>query len=114
MLTGNGTLQVQLAGTEVEVGPLGFLQPNPRVAELAYRDLVAAPSGAALGGELAYDLYAGAGITTALLAVADPIKETAREAIEAVRRSGLRIVVLTGDGRATDGRPFCGSASRDR
>lgn len=51
----------------VEVGPLGFLQPSPRVAELAYLDLVADEHGAARSGALAFDLYAGAGVTTALL-----------------------------------------------
>jgi P-type Cu+ transporter len=33
--------------------------------------------------------------------VADPIKESAREAIEALHKNGLRIVMLTGDHRAT-------------
>ena len=35
------------------------------------------------------------------LAVADPIKASTREAIEQLRRAGLRIVVLTGDNRRT-------------
>jgi 23S rRNA (uracil1939-C5)-methyltransferase len=62
LLRGAATLEVELCGERVTVGPLGFLQPNPRVAELAYRDLVA--DGA---GDVAFDLYAGAGVTTALL-----------------------------------------------
>jgi len=37
----------------------------------------------------------------ALIAVEDPIKETTAEAIESMRRGGLRIVVLTGDAEAT-------------
>jgi Cu+-exporting ATPase len=36
-----------------------------------------------------------------LLAVADPIKASAREAIAALRAEGLRIVMLTGDSRGT-------------
>ena len=36
-----------------------------------------------------------------LLGVADPIKATAKEAVAALHRSGLRIVMLTGDHRAT-------------
>jgi P-type Cu+ transporter len=36
-----------------------------------------------------------------LLAVADPIKEGAREAIEALGRDGVKVVMLTGDSRAT-------------
>ncbi len=36
-----------------------------------------------------------------LLAVADPVKESARNAITDLRAEGLRIVMLTGDGRGT-------------
>ncbi|MES2443413.1 MAG: heavy metal translocating P-type ATPase [Pseudomonadota bacterium] len=36
-----------------------------------------------------------------LLAVADPLKESARDAIAELHRSGLRIVMLTGDSRGT-------------
>ncbi|MEZ4448712.1 MAG: hypothetical protein R3B09_04465 [Nannocystaceae bacterium] len=67
ILRGAGAIEVALAGVRVRVGPLGFLQPNPAVAELAYRDLVRGPTGDPLGGALAYDLYAGAGVTTGLL-----------------------------------------------
>jgi P-type Cu+ transporter len=41
------------------------------------------------------DVAAGA------IAVADPIKETSREAIAALRRAGLDVVMLTGDNRRT-------------
>lgn len=66
-LRGKSVLSVSLAGVPVEVGPLGFLQPNPRVAERAYRDLLADEHGEPHRGALAFDLYAGAGVTTALL-----------------------------------------------
>ena len=36
-----------------------------------------------------------------LLAIADPIKPTAQQAIEALRREGVRIIMLTGDNRTT-------------
>ncbi|HEX2151422.1 MAG TPA: HAD-IC family P-type ATPase, partial [Stellaceae bacterium] len=36
-----------------------------------------------------------------LLAVADPIKESTREALAALREEGIRLVMLTGDSRAT-------------
>lgn len=62
---GRGEVSIELLGERVEVGALGFVQPNPAVAELAYRSLLA-PS-AALGHSLAFDLYAGAGITTRAL-----------------------------------------------
>lgn len=66
-LRGRPTLSISLAGVAVDTGPLDFLQPNPALAELAYLDLVADPTGQPLAGELAFDLYAGTGVTTALL-----------------------------------------------
>jgi Cu+-exporting ATPase len=41
------------------------------------------------------------GQAAGLLGVADPIKQTAREAIPRLHREGLRIVMLTGDSRTT-------------
>ena len=41
------------------------------------------------------------GKASGLLGVADPIKETTREAIELLRKDGVRIVVVTGDNRTT-------------
>jgi 23S rRNA (uracil1939-C5)-methyltransferase len=70
IVAGLSSLPLTLAGVAIEIGPLGFLQPNPRVAELAYRDLVGPPPGSAEpapSGALAFDLYAGAGVTTSLL-----------------------------------------------
>ncbi len=61
-LCGVRALTVTICGVPVRVGPLGFLQPNPSVAARAYPDLVGARRGA-----LAFDLYAGAGVTTHLL-----------------------------------------------
>jgi Cu+-exporting ATPase len=37
----------------------------------------------------------------AALGIADPVRPTSREAVEAVRRLGLEVVMLTGDARAT-------------
>ncbi|MEO8077208.1 MAG: copper-translocating P-type ATPase, partial [Acidobacteriota bacterium] len=36
-----------------------------------------------------------------LLAIADPVKPSSREALDALRREGLRVVMVTGDNRAT-------------
>ena len=44
---------------------------------------------------------ADGGRLAGLIAVADPIKPTTDEALRALRRDGLRIVMLTGDSRAT-------------
>lgn len=66
LLWGEREVSLSLLGQQVEVGALGFLQPNPAVAEAAYRHLVAHDD-AARARELAFDLYAGAGITTRAL-----------------------------------------------
>ena len=41
------------------------------------------------------------GKPAALLAVADPIKKTTRQAIDALHRQGMKVVMLTGDNRTT-------------
>jgi Cu+-exporting ATPase len=45
--------------------------------------------------------FAVNGIAAGIAAVADPIKESTQEAIAALKRSGVRIVMLTGDSRTT-------------
>jgi len=67
-LRGRQTLDIELCGMPVYVGPQGFLQPNPQAAALAYLDLVRVPAGGHPKGRVALDLYAGAGVTTGLLA----------------------------------------------
>ena len=50
-----------------------------------------------------------------LVAVADPIKGTTADAVEALRQAGLRIVMLTGDNRTTADavrKSFIGAAGR--
>jgi Cu+-exporting ATPase len=41
------------------------------------------------------------GKTVGLLGTADPIKESSKEAIDLLHKEGIKIVMLTGDGRAT-------------
>lgn len=67
VLSGRDTLQISVGSREVAVGPLDFLQPNPRAAKLAYRDLLGTADAKPLGGQLVLDLYAGSGATTAML-----------------------------------------------
>jgi len=45
--------------------------------------------------------FAVNGIAAGIAAVADPIKDSTREAIAALKRSGVRVVMLTGDSRGT-------------
>lgn len=41
------------------------------------------------------------GKAAGLLAIADPVKETARQAIKVLRHAGIRVVMLTGDNKTT-------------
>ena len=66
-LRGRQTITVDIAGIHQTVGPLGFLQPNPSAAGLAILDLTRMPAGGVLRGQHALDLYAGSGVSTALL-----------------------------------------------
>lgn len=68
LLRGASSLDVAVEGEHHVATPLGFLQPNPAVASRAQRDLVSDQHGAARGGRLAFDLYAGAGHVSRLLA----------------------------------------------
>jgi 23S rRNA (uracil1939-C5)-methyltransferase len=63
LLCGSAELGLTLLGVELPLGALGFLQPNPEVAERAYAALVDLHDFAG-ARELAFDLYAGAGATT--------------------------------------------------
>lgn len=65
LLHGQREVSIQLLGERVDVGALGFVQPNPAVAEAAYRALLR--TDANVGRALAFDLYAGAGLTTRAL-----------------------------------------------
>ncbi|WP_108051850.1 heavy metal translocating P-type ATPase [Bosea sp. 124] len=57
---------------------------------------------AQLGDQGRSPLYAAIdGRLAAVLAVADPLKETSLEALEALRALGIRIVMITGDNRRT-------------
>ena len=41
------------------------------------------------------------GKAAGLIAIADPVKSSTREAVAALKRSGLRLIMLTGDNRST-------------
>ncbi len=61
-----------------------------------------ATSGAALARQGKTPLYAAIdGQLVAVIAVADPLKEGSREAVEALHALGLEVAMLTGDNRAT-------------
>jgi Cu+-exporting ATPase len=85
-----------VGGTPVEVGADRFM------AQLGLDVGPFADAARRLAEEGKSPLYASVGgQLAAVLAVADPIKETTPEAIEALHREGLRVAMITGDNRAT-------------
>ena len=57
---------------------------------------------AALAGQAKTPMYVAIdGALAALVAVADPIKPTSREAIASLRSMGIDVVMLTGDNQRT-------------
>jgi Cu+-exporting ATPase len=94
-VTGQGVLG-EIGGRKVAVGSRRFMESHvavpPSLAEKAD----------ALRGQGKTALYAAIdGRTAAVIAVADPIKETTPEAIKALQAEGVRVVMLSGDSRKT-------------
>ena len=93
-ITGQGVVGV-VAGHEVAVGNRALLGEG--------NDVAALDAAAATLREQAQTaiLVAIDGVATAAIGVADPIKAGAADAIRALHGAGLRVVMLTGDNRAT-------------
>jgi Cu+-exporting ATPase len=85
-----------VAGRQVALGNLAMMQ----AAGIAASDLSAAAD--AIGGDGATLIFAALdGKGCGVIAVADPVRPTARDAVRALKRAGVRVVMLTGDNRAT-------------
>ncbi len=67
LLHGQRELTLELLGQRVELGALGFVQPNPEQAAGVYQALAELDTFQG-GRALAFDLYAGAGVTAGVLA----------------------------------------------
>jgi len=94
-VTGRGAVGV-IAGSAVAVGNAALMadyavDPAPLAADVAQ-----------LAAEGKTPMYVSIdGVLTAVVAVADPIKDTSREAIRRFHAIGLEVVMLTGDNRRT-------------
>jgi Cu+-exporting ATPase len=94
-ITGKGVIG-RVEGHEVAVGNAALLAAKKIGAE----DLLNRTDELHHQGQTVM-LVAIDGKSAGLIAVADPIKGSARQAVESLKRSGLRLVMLTGDNRAT-------------
>jgi P-type Cu+ transporter len=89
-------ISAQVGSRKVEVGADRFME------RLGYEVAAFKSAAARLGNEGKSPLYAAVDEkAAAIIAVADPIKPTTREAIAALHRLGLRVAMITGDNRAT-------------
>ena len=89
-------VSANVQGKRIEVGADRYMQHLGLSVELF------AESAETLGKEGKTPLYAAVdGKLAAILAVADPIKETTAEAIKALHEQGLKIAMITGDNRRT-------------
>ena len=86
----------RVAGSNLLLGNTAFMQENGAETTEVKEDADAMRSNGASVIYLASD-----GLVVGLLAVADPIKESSKEAIEALHRRGLKLVMATGDGEIT-------------
>jgi Cu+-exporting ATPase len=94
-LTGKGVVG-RVDGREVALGNVALM----RELGIAVDTLVARADALRATGQTVL-LVAVDRAPAGLLGVADPIKETTPEALELLRAAGIRIVMLTGDSRAT-------------
>jgi Cu+-exporting ATPase len=85
-----------VGGGSVVVGNAAMMQQ----AQVRTDDTIAAAD--ALRGQGQTIMYLGVdGMLAAMFGVADPIKSTTAEAIDALHKEGIRVVMLTGDNRVT-------------
>ncbi|MFY9315928.1 MAG: heavy metal translocating P-type ATPase [Burkholderiales bacterium] len=89
-------VQAQVDGRLVLVGSRGFLAQRGVDAQ---KWDARAESWRAQAKTAVY--FAVDGVAAGVAAVADPIKDSTREAIAALRQSGVHVVMLTGDSRST-------------
>ena len=89
-------ISAEVGGRRVDIGADRYM------ARLGHDVGGFAVEAARLAGEGKTPLYAAVdGQLAAIIAVADPVKETTPEAIEALHRLGLKVVMITGDNRGT-------------
>jgi Cu+-exporting ATPase len=94
-ITGQGVIGT-VAGRRVAIGNLKLLES----LSIAARPMKARADELRRGGQTVMFVTVD-GNASGLIGVADPIKDSAREAIAALHAEGLRVVMLTGDNKTT-------------
>ena len=89
-------LRAECSGREVLIGSKRLLEER-KISVSGFSERAAERSGQ--GKSLLY--MAEDGVCTALMAVADPIRDSSRDGVEALKKLGLRVVMLTGDNART-------------
>ena len=87
-------------GHEVLIGNLRMMETSPNIRFVSKPELLAEIDRLQSEAKTAM-LVAIDGQVAGVIAVADTIKETSLTAIEALRRMGLRVTIITGDNRKT-------------
>ena len=90
-------------GVEATVGGQRLLIGNARLMELQKIDIgVLSDRAAALAAQGKTPIYTTTnGKLSGLIAVADPVKETSKAAIDRLKSMGLNVIMITGDNRKT-------------
>jgi Cu+-exporting ATPase len=94
-ITGRG-LRATVEGRDVLVGNTRLMQERTVDVSALMRELERLQSAGQTPMLIAVD-----GVSAGIIAVADTVKEHAREAVESMRAMGLHVVILTGDNRRT-------------
>ena len=89
-----------VAGARVAVGSQRFLEETIGATALLAADAMAAAERLRSGGATVV-FIAVSGNAVGMIGIADPIKATAAEALNALRSAGIRVVMLTGDNQTT-------------
>jgi Cu+-exporting ATPase len=89
-------IEAEVEGRRIRVGA------DRHMAQMGIDLSAVAARAAALAGQAKTPLYAAVdGALAAIVAVSDPLKDSSREALEALRALGFEAAMLTGDNRAT-------------
>jgi P-type Cu+ transporter len=98
--TFGGGVEADISGLRVMVGTQGFLK-SKNVQQPQQAQNLHTGFGASHPFSVTFALVAVNNVTAGVIVLADPVKETTPQAITELRAQGIRIVMLTGDRKAS-------------